>query len=340
MYATQRRPRRRVILRSCLILLALALVLAGILLILHIWEDQQEIPSGGGDETFSYPDKERPYIWYDGQKYALRENIETLLLMGLDSFEGESVEGYINDDRADFLMLLLIDRDAGTCTSLHIDRDTMADVQVMGVAGQVLGVEKMQLALAHTYGSGKQDSCRNTVQAVSAFLYETPIDHYLSVTMDAVQILNDAVDGVTLTVLDDMTSIDPSLKQGAEVTLRGELALKYVRTRSGLEDSTNRHRMERQRQYMNALYENLSARYAADRDFALRTMLKISDYLVSDCPPSQLSDLLDEASTYKFVGIDTIEGESIVGEKFMEFYPDEEKLMALIIELFYEPLSE
>lgn len=340
MYEAQRRPRRGKILRIGLILLALTLVLAGILLALHIWEGRQGIPWKDMGDDYSRPTQERDFIWHNGQKYALRENIETLLLMGLDSFEGGSTGGYVNNDRADFLMLLLVDRDAGTCTSLHIDRDTMAEVQVLGVAGQVLGTETQQLALAHTYGSGKQDSCRNTVQAVSAFLYETPIDHYLSMTMDAVQILNDEVGGVTVTVMDDMTSIDPSLVQGKEVTLRGELALKYVRTRAGLEDSTNRHRMERQRQYMNALYEKLLARYAAEKDFALHTMLKVSDYLVSDCPPAQLSDLLEEASAYPFVGIDTIDGESIVGEQFMEFYPDEEKLKQLIIDLFYEPLEE
>lgn len=340
MNATHRRSRRRKILRISLILLSLALVLVGTLLALHIWEGRRGNPSGGSENNFSDSGKERPFVWYNGQKYALRENIETLLLMGLDSFAGESLEGYVNDDRADFLMLLLLDRDAGTCTSLHIDRDTMAEIQVIGVAGQVLRTETAQLALAHTYGSGMQDSCLYTAQAVSAFLYETPVDHYLSLTMDAVQLLNDEVGGVTLTVMDDMTSIDPSLVQGEEVTLRGELALKYVRSRGGLEDSTNRHRMERQRQYMNALYENLSTHYAADSEFGLRALMNVSEYMVSDCTLSVLADLLAEASTYEFVGIDVIEGESVAGEKFMEFYPDEEKLQQLILDLFYEPLAE
>lgn len=339
MNATHGRSRRKKILRVSLILLSLALVLVGSLLALHIWEGRRT-PSGGSENHLSDSGKERPFVWYNGQKYALRENIETLLLMGLDSFAGESLEGYDNDDRADFLMLLLIDREAGRCTSLHIDRDTMSEIQVIGVAGQVIGTETAQLALAHTYGSGGQDSCRYTVQAVSAFLYETPIDHYLSMTMDAVQLLNDEVGGVTVMVMDDLTSVDPSLVQGKEVTLRGELALRYVRSRSGLEDNTNRHRMERQRQYMNALYEQLSARYAEDSGFGLRALLKVADYMVSDCTLSALSDLLDEASSYSFVGIDTIEGESIVGERFMEFYPDEEKLQQLILSLFYEPLAE
>ena len=38
------------------------------------------------------------------------------------------------------------------------------------------------------------------------------------------------------------------------MTLQGEQALRYVRTRYGLEDSTNSTRMARQQQYINALY--------------------------------------------------------------------------------------
>lgn len=340
MHETHGRFQRKKILRVSLILLSLALVLGGALFALHEWEGRQGLPSGDSGDNAIDSGEEKPFVWYNGQKYVLRENIETLLLMGLDSYAGESLDGYVNDDRADFLMLLLFDRDAGTCTSLHIDRDTMAEIQVIGVAGQALGTEWAQLALAHTYGSGMQDSCLYTVQAVSAFLYDTPVDHYLSLTMDAVKLLNDEAGGVTLTVMDDMTSIDPALVQGREVTLRGEQALKYVRSRTGLEDSTNRHRMERQRQYMNALYERLLSCYAEDKEFGAGALLKASDYMVSDCTISALSDLLEEASGYTFVGIDTIEGESVPGEKFMEFYPDEEKLQQLIIDLFYQPFTE
>ena len=35
------------------------------------------------------------------------------------------------------------------------------------------------------------------------------IDHYMTLTMDAVGILNDLAGGVTLEVLDDMTELDP-----------------------------------------------------------------------------------------------------------------------------------
>ena len=41
-----------------------------------------------------------------------------------------------------------------------------------------------QLALAHTYGSGEEDSCENTVLAVENLLYGVGIDHYVSLTMD------------------------------------------------------------------------------------------------------------------------------------------------------------
>ena len=53
-----------------------------------------------------------------------------------------------------------------------------------------------------------QDSCRYQAKAVSNLLYGVSIDHFCSVTMDAVAVINDAVGGVSVQVMDDMTMVD------------------------------------------------------------------------------------------------------------------------------------
>ena len=148
---------------------------------------------------------------------------------------------------------------------LHmLNRDTMTKIQILGVRGDVAGTFTGQLALAHTYGSGERDSCLNTTEAVSNLLYGVGIDHYISITMDGVAILNDLVGGVEVEVMDDFSSIDSTLVQGETVTLMGNHALTYVRTRGGLEDSSNLHRMERQRQYLIALQKKLTEKANSD----------------------------------------------------------------------------
>ncbi|MBR2432598.1 MAG: LCP family protein, partial [Clostridia bacterium] len=191
-------------------------------------------------------------ITYQGEEYVLKENVETFLVLGLDKFEGtSSADSYNNDMQADFLMLFVFDNDAKKCTAIHINRDTITDVNILGVAGNKIATVKKQIALAHTYGNGRDISCRNTADSLSSMLGGMRINHYVSVTLDSVPVFNDLVGGVELEILDDFTGIDDTLVKGETVTLMGEHALKYVRTRAGLEDSTNSTRMVRQRQYIN-----------------------------------------------------------------------------------------
>ena len=113
------------------------------------------------------------------------------------------------------------------------------------------------MALAHTYGSGGSDSCLNAVKAVSRLLGGVKIDHYMTLTMDGVGKINNLVGGVTVTMLEDFSELDPAMKKGETVTLKGEQALLYVRTRQGIGDQSNLSRMERQRQYLESFYGKL-----------------------------------------------------------------------------------
>ena len=275
-----------------------------------------------------------------GALYDLRDDIETILIIGLDKYEeaiDENFDGYRNDQQADFLLLLLVNRTEKTCQMLHINRDTMTRVPILGITGDVAGTQVEQLALAHTYGTGNEDSCRNTVHAVSTFLHETPIEHYLSVTMDAVQVLNDAVGGVTVTVNDDFSGVDKTLVKGQTITLKGSQALTFVRARAGMEEQTNLNRMARQRQYMSGLQTRLSEKIREDDSFSLQTALDLSKYMQSDCSVNHLAEVANCIAEFGFSEIQTIEGEAVEGEEFMEFYADDLALQSLILDLFYVP---
>lgn len=271
----------------------------------------------------------------NGKEYALKDRIETILLLGLDKFENEE-SGYNNDKQADFIMLLVIDRKAQTCKAIHINRDTMAEMNVLGVAGDKVGVVTKQIALSHTYGNGREVSCRNTANAVSELLLGVEIDHYVSVTMEAVSVYNDLVGGVTVEVLDDFSSIDSSMKKGKKVNLTGEQALTYVRSRYGLDDPTNLGRMERQKQYLEALYQKSLKKSKTDEGFIQRAAIKVADYIVSDCSINKLESLLESLTDYEFEKILSLEGENLKGDSYMEFYPDEESVKEVVIDCFYE----
>ncbi len=309
--------------------IAMAVFAAIVLLILAAF-----LLTGNDNSVLEGTEPAPKYIEYNGEKYYPRKDLTTMLVMGLDKNERPDDEGYINHLQSDFLALLVIDEDAKKVDLLHLNRDTMTKIRRLGIGGGAAGSFTGQLALAHTYGSGGSDSCLNAVKAVSTLLKGIKINHYASFTMDAVGIINDALGGVTVTVLDDMTAIDPSFVKGEEITLKGEQALKYVRSRGGLEDSSNLRRMERQKQYMEALYSKLMEQENFDEELLANTMLKISDDFLSDCSVNKLEKLVDLMQDCELTSIQSLKGEAVKGEEYMEYYVDETALMETVIKLF------
>ncbi len=292
------------------------------------------------NRTGRFPEHEigAEIIEYEGIEYVLNDNVETFLVLGLDKYEGElAADSYNNDKCADFLMLFVIDNEKKQYTAIHINRDTMVDINVLGVAGNKIDTVRRQIALSHTYGNGRDLSCHNTANSVSSLLMGMKVNHYVSMTMDSVPTMNDLVGGVEVVVLDDFTGIDDALVKGETVVLKGEQALTYVRARKDLEDSSNSSRMKRQQQYINALYDSFNACVENDSEFIVQSSVKMSEYMVSDRSVTQLQALADKFSEYEFLGIENIEGETILGEEYMEFYPKEESIKKLIIKLFYTP---
>lgn len=314
---------------------ALVLLFLAGLFLLRVWEEdagavKDSAPGSGPEDALTY---------YNGAWYRPRKGLETVLAIGVDQ---ASVDDALRRDKkyeqSDFLLLMVVDKRRECCTAVHINRDTMTEIRVLDDdTNEFLGTINRQLSLAHTYGNRPEACCKNTVTAVSGLLYGIEIDHYLSLTMDGVVMLNDLAGGVTLEVMDDLTGLDPALKQGETVTLRGRQALTYVQARRGLDNPSNIHRMERQRQYLEALQGQLLSRKDASEDFTMSTLLKLNEYMVSDCSVEQLSDLADTLEEVGVTEYRTLEGKSVEGEKYMEYYMDEVKARELVMELFYEP---
>lgn len=290
------------------------------------------------DPLSESPTAER-LISYNGVQYRYREDIDTLLIIGTDDYEVvDDSEGYYNYSQADFLLVVVFDNTDRSYKIIQINRDTMCGIRKYDVFGQYEGIINMQIALSHTYGSGGQDSCRDTVFAVSRLLYDTEIDNYLAVAMGGVPVFNDLVGGVDVLVEDNFEGVDDTLVQGETVHLEGDHALNYVRARmSMVEDPTNIGRMSRQRTYMVALMEALGECLENDPDFAVNSFSQLNSYIVSDLSTDRLEEYADWFVNYEQGEIIVPEGESVEGEQFMEFYVDEDALQQIIVDTFYEP---
>lgn len=272
-------------------------------------------------------DEKPKFLTYQGKDYPIRKHLKTVLLIGTDSTEGyeEQTEGlklFYNAHQADFLMLLVLDTDAGTAEVLQVNRDTMTDVPWLDVLGNYGGTEFKQLCLAFNYGDGGPKSCRNTVNAVSSLLFDAPIDYYMQIPMTAIPVLNDAVGGVPVTIREDLTAIDPAFVAGATVHLNGAQAEKFVRSRMALEDDSNTARMERQRDYLDSFQARAREAIDTDSQFVLTLLDKLADYLQTNLTGDQLVNLITLLDESEVSPIRPPQGNLTIEDEHYAFYMD------------------
>lgn len=274
-------------------------------------------------------------VTVDGVDYYPRQDVTVLMLMGIDERgEVKASDSYNNTGEADMVALALFDEVEETYSVLVLNRDTMMDLHVLGIGGKPAGTIYGQLALAHTYGTGLEDSCELTVRTVSDFLSGVNVDYYISMNMDAIAILNDAVGGVTVNVQDDFSMVDSSIPMG-EFTLKGEQALTYVQTRKDVGSQMNISRMERHKEYMQNFVTAFNTKVKEDDSFVLDVYSDVEPYIVTDCSIKSLSSMFSRYADYELKDIITPEGENVLTGDYMEFYVDEEALDKLILDWFY-----
>ena len=168
-----------------------------------------------------------------------------------------------------------------------------------------------------------------------------PIHAYAAVSMDAVPELNDLVGGITVEVLDDIIypEYDMDLHQGETVTLLGEKAYWYVRLRNENVFNSNELRLQRQKQYMTTFAAEAKKQSMSDIRVAINLYQTVRKYMVTDIDLNEFTYMVTEYLNYDFdrENMYSLQGETVQGSNFEEFYVDGDALQDLIIELFYEP---
>ncbi len=276
-------------------------------------------------------------IEHNGVEYYPRNDITVMLVMGIDETGPVKNSGsYNNTGEADMLALLVFDETNEQMDILYLNRDTMVDMPALGIGGKEAGTVNRQLALSHTYGSGLKDSCENTKKTISELFCGLYIDYYVAMNMDAIPMLNDAVGGVTVTVVDDFSKVNPDIPMG-ETTLMGQAALDYVRVRREIGDQENMSRMERQKAYMQSFLSAFRQKTQESDSFVIAAYEEVSEYVVTNFTTKSLSSVWSQYADYTLDEVMTPAGENTLVDGFYEFILDEEALDELTLRLFYEP---
>lgn len=283
------------------------------------------------------------YIYYNNKKYIYNDKMTTVLFAGIDKHADEQLGTFGTAGQADTIIAAALNTETGKYKLMAISRDTMVDINISGADGRFKGTEKKQICLAYAYGDGKHTSCENLKRSVSRLMFGIPINSYAAIDLDAIPILNDAVGGVEVEVIEDLSKKDPALVLGANVLLNGKQAETFVRSRDTAGDENqNNLRMERQKVYLSSFIKKTLEQTKQDIKTPLRLYNSISDYLVTDIDASMITYYSSVFVRSGFSADDNfvkLPGTTTASEEFAEYYVDNSALFDMIINTYYKEVK-
>lgn len=361
-----RRRKRRGVQRLLAWLLVITLIIALMVLVVSLYISQGGrglreqtagvIPNLGleqygngelGEDTYvpqADSNWQEGWVRYQDKIYEYNEDILIFLVMGIDKMEEVSESSdEVSGGQADALFLVIANPDDQSIRILAVNRDTMTDIVAYntGVDGSS-PVMNAQIAVQHGFGDGKELSCELTRDAVSKLFFDLPINGYVSVNMAAIPELNDALGGVDVTSLEDMSKIIKGAREGAELHLEGMNAFLYVEYRDIEVFESARGRLARQKQYLTAFMNKAIAATKKDITLPINLYGKLKQYMVTDVTTDELAYLASELVNYSFDqdAIYTMEGTTSVWNGHEQFQPDYDALKDLMIRLFYREVNQ
>ena len=320
-----------------LVIAAFVVVCMATVVIGHMIDNQQM--NTGKKEAAATADT----VTINGVKCKPDWDIQTYLFIGEDDRGIKQPKTEVDGTgQSDVLELLVINTKNNTYHKLPINRDTITDVKSLGEDGSYLATTKEQIALAHANGDGMEQSCENTVDAVSNMLYGIRIDGYMCLNMDSIKVLNHLAGGVPVTIEDDFSQSDKSLVMGQTITLSDDQAMHYVHDRMNVGDGTNECRMRRQKEYIDALFPLYKAKLQADSGFINDFYNQLSDYMVTDMSVGELGNVANMILNSEDKGELSIKGTNAVNKEteFNEFTMDETSRGDVAMELFFNKVEK
>ncbi len=280
-------------------------------------------------------------VSYMDETYTPSENVINILFIGIDRSDERIETGYSQEELsiADTLMVASLDLDTGVSTLIMVPRDTMVEVYTHTREGEQNGSMMGQIATQYPYG-GDSDELRSqhTLDAVSRLLNDLPIHGYITLDMDDIVTIVDAIGGVSLGIPDDpyycaYTGCSP----GDWVTLDGEMALHFLQYRDLSIFASCEMRIERQKTFLYAFsiaaLDLLLDDPIAFAGFALESYQALDMNLsLVDC--ASLAYLCKDISLFDLT-ITTLAGEVVATDLYENYYHDPEALEQLLLASYY-----
>ncbi len=325
---------------SLSVILAIAISLAGALLILNQIGMNEFHKNDANIDADSVDIEDDTTVSYNGKLYALNKNVVSVLFIGLDKKHINDNLGYGANGQADCIFLASIDTKNKKTTIIPISRETMVDVNLYTVEGTYAGVKHEQLCLAYAYGKTPEDCSMNVITSVKRILLGINISSYIAVDMKGIGSFTETLGGIELNSLEDILLDGKEIKSGSKLKLSGQAAIDYIRTR-GQDLAANERRMLRQKQFLTALVNKTGNEIIGNYSKIGSYYNTLSPYISTNVTLSQITYIAStclKPNAGSAIEYKIIEGELTMGEEWVEFVPNEESVIRIILETFYNEL--
>jgi anionic cell wall polymer biosynthesis LytR-Cps2A-Psr (LCP) family protein len=258
----------------------------------------------------------------------LRSNLTTLLFIGV-GHHAQTVEqnAALNDGHADYLLVLVIDEDQKTITPIQINRETVTDA-----------TQNQPIHLVYTQGDGGEQSCQQTLDAVSQMLLGVEIPYYLAIDFNAAVPINDALGGITVLLSDDFTSLDATMVLGATLKLQGQQPAYYLDTGIGTDETL----MARQQAFWEGCYRKLVEQAGTDggANIVETVYNTLQPYLTTNLSRGKILNMVLNTRRYQTQSTIHLTGTySADAQGALTFHADPDALTQLVEQVFYEPTA-
>ncbi len=287
------------------------------------------------------------YITYNEKKYRYNEDVINFLCLGIDKevpieekMPAPQLENG-SEGLADTIVLFSVNIENGQIKILAIPRETITPIKIVNQKGDFDRNENVQINYQYVYGQDATASCELMVDAVSNLLYQVPIQRYCSINIAAISLLNDAIGGVDVQVLEDVRGDNRIYHAGETMHLTGDMALDYVRQRDTQTLGSSLGRLDRQKQYITNYFA--TAKEAVKNDFTLPVNIynSLQDNMCTNITVEDIAYLVPELLNIDLnaENMATVPGEATWPGEFMEYIPNQEQLKEIVINYFYEEIS-
>lgn len=312
----------------------MCLILIIVVTITYFREKKEELQYNEQSEYSEAELTDTSRVTVDGIEYKRNMDVDTVLFLGIDKNAVADLDNVPGENgQSDSINLLVYDKETKKAEIVQISRDTMVDIELYYPDGEFYKKLPAQITLQYAFGDGKNFSCRLTAERVSELMYGVEVDDYFALTLDGMSYVADALGGISIEIPEDYTDIDPAFKKGETVVLDAELTERYVRSRDQSDMEGNNLRMQRQAQFMEALFRQLQT--IEDENLLVSIFEELKPYVVTNLTTEEMRKM----AKYDFSkSISAIEGEVKAVDNRLQFHVDNKKLQQKVLDLFYKQI--